>query len=85
MNSTPAASNAERILPTLLRRASCPNSKRFTVLTPTFAARAKSAVLHPSATRAIRLCKGSIWGNYHQRPLTENGVSIISKGVIDTI
>ena len=47
MNSTPAASNAERILPTLLRRASCPNSKRFTVLTPTLLLAAKSAVSPP--------------------------------------
>jgi hypothetical protein len=84
MNSTPAASIAERILSTLLRRASCASSKRFTVLTPTFAARAKSAVLHPSATRAIRHCIGFIWGIYHRKPLTPNGVLIIFIGVIIT-
>ena len=54
MNVMPAASNAERSFSTVDILASFPVSNRFTVLGPTFAARARSVVLHSRAARAIR-------------------------------
>ena len=52
INTMPAASSAERSFSTDEILASRPASNRFTVLSPTFAARARSVVRQSSAARA---------------------------------